>query len=167
MFSGNELSDLISFAIDAHEHHAKKPSKTTRLWDKETPYGIHSIWCAMTLLHETKLSKYVRVTGGKALVFHDLLEDTTSSLPLDTEPEVVQLVNEVTFGSQEDAMEKIWNRSHEAKLITLYDMVSNMLDGAWMDDEQRKFYLDYTLKLKDSVKNCYGDLNIVKIAESL
>ncbi len=39
-------------------------------------------------------------------------------------------------------------RSYEAKLITLYELVSNMFDGAWMDVEQRKFYLDYTLKLK-------------------
>jgi len=54
----------------------------------------------------------------------------------------------------------------QAQLISLYDMVSNMMDGSWMNEEQKDFYLDYTLKLKDAVQRKFGDLNIVKIAES-
>jgi len=161
------MGELISYSINAHQDYARRPSKTVRLWDKETPYSVHSIWCALTLLHETDLPEATRIIGSKALVLHDVLEDTTSPLPSNIEPEVVKLVKEVTFDSQDEAMEKIWERSNEARLITLYDMVSNMLDGSWMNDEQRRFYLDYTLKLKDSVKTSYGNLNIVKIAEAL
>lgn len=167
MFTGKEMGELINFAINAHQEFARKPSKTVRLWDKETPYSVHSIWCAMTFLHETELSEATRVIGSKALILHDVLEDTTLPLPTNIEPEVIKLVEEVTFGSQEEAMEKIWEKSDEARLITLYDMVSNILDGFWMDKGQRQFYLDYTLKLKDSVKIKFGNLNIVKIAEAL
>lgn len=167
MFTGKEMGELISFTINAHQDFARKPSKSVRLWDKETPYSVHSIWCVMTLLHETELPEATRVIGSKALVFHDVLEDTTSPLSTNIEPEVIKLVEEVTFDTQEEAMEKIWERSNEARLITLYDMVSNMLDGSWMNQEQRQFYLDYTLRLKDSVKTRFGNLNIVKIAEAL
>lgn len=45
-------------------------------------------------------------------------------------------------------------------------MASNMMDGIWMNEKERIFYSHYTLKLKDVVKERYGDLNIVKIAEA-
>lgn len=167
MFTGKEMSRMINDASVAHQDQSRKPSKAFRIWDKETPYVVHSIWGAMSVLHETQLSENTRVNCAKALVFHDVLEDTTAFLPEYLEDEVVDLIKEVTFQSQEEAMEKIWQSSDEAQLVTLYDMVSNMMDGSWMDEKQKVFYLDYTLKLKDAVQSKLGDLNIVKIAESL
>lgn len=167
MFTGKEMAGLITYAAIAHQEHSRKPSKAVRIWDKETPYVVHSVWGAMTILHETQLPEEIRVRGSQALICHDILEDTTMRLPEFLEKEVVDLVQEVTFASQEEAMVKIWERSDEAILITLYDMVSNMMDGAWMDNEQKNFYMGYTMKLKEVVKNKFGELNIVKISEAL
>ncbi len=55
-----EMGELINFAITAHQDFSRKPSKTVRLWDKDTPYSVHPIWCAMTLLHETDLPEPIR-----------------------------------------------------------------------------------------------------------
>ena len=167
MFTGKEMVELIDYTANAHQEFARKHSKSVRLWDKETPYIVHSVWGAMTILHETQLPQRIRIVGSKALICHDILEDTTVLLPESLEEEIINLVHEVTFDSQGEAMEKIWERSDKAILITLYDMVSNMMDGVWMDEEQRKFYLDYTLKLKNAVKERFGDLNIVKIAKAI
>ena len=164
MLRRKELSDLISFTINAHEAFARKPSKKVRLWDESTPYSIHSIWCAMTLLHETNLTEKIRVICSQALLLHDIMEDTVQDLPVGIDPQVKMLVNEVTFASTEESMQRIWEKSDQAKLITLYDMTSNMMDGVWMSPEQRNVYGLHTKKLSDFVEKTFGSLNIVSIA---
>jgi (p)ppGpp synthase/HD superfamily hydrolase len=164
MFNGKEMSDLITFTVNAHEAFARKPSKKVRLWDEKTPYSVHSIWCATTILHETKLSENIRVVCSRALLLHDILEDTTQNLPEGIDSQVRMLVNEVTFANTEESMQKIWERSDHAKLITLYDMTSNMIDGVWMTVEQKRIYSQYTKRLSDFVEKRFGSLNIVRIA---
>lgn len=167
MLKGKEISDLITFTVNAHEQFARKPSKKVRLWDKSTAYGIHSVWCATTLLHETKLSEPLRIICFQALLLHDIIEETTQNLPDNIDPQVRELVNEVTFISTEEPIKKIWERSDETKLIMLYDMVSNILDGSWMSEKQKEFYVSYTRRLADFVQERFGNLNIVKIAYSV
>lgn len=167
MFREKEFDQLISYAITAHRELSRTHLKRVRKWDESTPYSIHPIWCATTLLHETSLPESIRIVGAQALLLHDILEDTTAELPPNINPEVRKLVEEVTFESSQEAMQKIWERSDEAKLITLYDMVSNMLDGVWMSDEQKELYSSYTRRLTDFVEKRVGNLNIVKIARSL
>ena len=76
-----ELETSINHAILAHSKCPKTPKDATRFWDKTTPYVIHPIWSAMTLLTETSLSEEIRLTGYQALLWHDTLEDTTLPLP--------------------------------------------------------------------------------------
>ena len=79
----DEMKETIRFAIDAHADHARTDDDRVRFWDMKTPYAVHPVWCAMTLLTETSLPELVRRTGYKALLLHDVLEDTTSGLPDD------------------------------------------------------------------------------------
>ena len=176
----------IEYVMDAHSGHPKRPfklakelhdknpgesykvslSRAFRKFDGKTPFYIHPIWCATTIATETKLDETVRNEGIMALLYHDLLEDTTKELPEWLSPRIEYLVKEMTFedGSKQE-MEEIWNKPNEVKLYKLYDKVSNLLDGSWMDETKRKNYENYTGKLCEEIKKMCGDLNIVKMGE--
>jgi hypothetical protein len=160
----DEMDFSIHHAINAHTHYPNSPDDTIRFWDKTTPYAIHPIWCAVTLLTETKLPEDIRFKGYQALLWHDTLEDTRLPLPENTDGEVVQLVHEMTFESFRDEQEKISTCRDVVKLLKLYDKVSILLDAVWMKDEKWNNLVDYTLQLRQFVLETYGDLNITKIA---
>lgn len=163
----DQLGAAIQHAIRAHTYHAKTPSNAARLWDKQTPYVIHPIWCSMTLLTETKLTAEVRYLGGIALLWHDILEDTDLSLPSGTQTLIQQLVQEMTFASLDDEFEALWTRSSLAKLLKLYDKTSQFLDGVWLTKTRRKQLVQHTCKLEMFVLAEYGELNIVKLSRVL
>jgi hypothetical protein len=162
-----EMNLSIQHAITAHAQYPQSPKDTVRFWDNNTPYAVHPIWCAMTLLTETRLGEEIRMKGYQALLWHDVLEDTTLPLPVDTDEEVVRLVGEMTFESFREEQEKIWECRNIVKLLKLYDKVSNLLDAVWMKDEKWNNLVDYTLRLRKFVLETYGDLNIVKIAAAV
>ena len=163
----DELHASINHAITAHSKYPKSPKKSIRYWDKTTPYAIHPIWCAMTLLTETTLPENIRLDGYQALLWHDTLEDTTLPLPANIRPEAKTLVEEMTFDSLEQEMMDVWGKSDTAKLLKLYDKVSNLLDGIWMDKSKLEKIKGYTHQLTKFVENIYGELNIVKIAKAI
>jgi hypothetical protein len=162
-----EIGFAINHALDAHTNHPNAPKDTVRFWDNHTPYAIHPIWCGITLLTETKLPEKVRLDGYLALMWHDILEDTTLGLPEATNPDVTQLVNEMTFKSFHDEQVKIGSSRDVVKLLKLYDKVSILLDAAWMDNKKWNQLVEYTLTLRQHVLDTYGDLNIVKIAKAV
>jgi hypothetical protein len=161
------LHNLITYAWTAHSQYPTKDSKSYRKWDGMTPYATHVVWCAMTLLTETTLTEEVRGRGAEALLLHDVLEDTTSPLPENISDGVEHLVKEMTFPSNEVEMAEIWSKSKEVKLLKLYDKISNLLDGVWMDAGKSLHYAEYAQKLLGEVEQVYGQLNIVKIAKSI
>ena len=167
-----QLAQAISYSMTAHDERAKKSEKRFRKWNITIPYGIHPTWCAMTFLTEC-----VYVFGPQeqrimvlALLYHDIREDTNAELPADT-PELVRvMVNDLTFESSEHEMIEIWERAAHRPhlyLLKLYDKVSNLLDGCWMPDIQKRRYKEYTLALAEKVVEHYGELNIVLIARAI
>ncbi len=167
MISTDELTSLISGSMTAHEGKAKKPSGAVRKWDGKTPYGVHPALCAMLLLQDTAVPEFLRISGARALLFHDVKEDTTAALPLSFTPFEVGLVDQMTFESSDREMEEIWSRPVWIKLLKLYDKVSNLLDGVWMSTEKRAKYCAYVKKLTIEVEAEYGNLNITKIARAI
>jgi hypothetical protein len=168
MKTTRELADELDFSIhhtiQAHSNYPKTQDDTIRFWDKTTPYAIHPIWCAVTLLTETQLPADIRFKGYQVLLWHDTLEDTNLPLPENADEEVAQLVLEMTFLGFKDELEKIWTCRDIVKLLKLYDKVSILLDAVWMKTEKWNHLVDYTDRLRQFVLETYGDLNIVKIA---
>ncbi len=162
-----EMDFSIHHAIHAHANHPKSPEDAIRFWDRFTPYAVHPIWCAVTLLTETQLSEEIRLKGYQALLWHDTLEDTNLPLPENTDEEVALLVQEMTFQSFQDEQEKIGDCRDVVKLLKLYDKVSILLDAVWMKDAKWNHLVDYTLALRQFVLETYGELNIVKIAAAV
>ena len=115
MLSADNLSLMIADVFRLHQQFPKKPGKAYRKFDGRTPYGVHPTLLAMLILHEEHLSEQFRVRGATALLAHDLIEDTSSSLPAwCSDPGVASLVQELTFSEGEDSAVEIWNRSDEA-----------------------------------------------------
>lgn len=162
-----ELPDHISYVIDAHQNHPKSSGKDVRYWDRKTPYSIHPIWCAMTLLTETKLDQDIREDGAIALLFHDILEDTTKPLPANISPRVKTLVEEMTFETSTQEWSELWNKPKEVRLYKLYDKTSNLLDATWMKPDGYKKYVALVKRLVEDVEKNYGELNITKLARAV
>ena len=163
----DSILNSIQFAIDAHIHNPKKQSDAVRFWDRNTPYVVHPIWCAMTLLTETTLDESIRFDGFAALLWHDVLEDTQLDLPETTPNNVKKYISDMTFMSFSDEIEGIWKRDKIIRLFKLYDKTSNLLDGTWMKDDKWNRYVDFTNRLNEDVLSNYGELNITKIATSV
>jgi len=163
-----ELENHLRIIIKAHRNHSIKLSRSVRKWDKKTPYWIHPIWCATTLLSETSLPENLRKDGYLALLYHDILEETTVHLPVELPERVKYFIKEMSFvnGSAQEMIE-IWNKPSEIKLLKLYDKVSNLMDGIWMDSEKKQEYNEYVKKLTDEVEVLYGNLNIIRIAKAI
>lgn len=167
MVGARDLADLILLAMVAHEKAPKKASGAYRKWDGQTPYGVHPVVCALLLLQETEVPEKLRVSGARALLFHDVPEDTTASIPGSFTSFEKELVADMTFGSSDEEMEKIWLKPVHILLLKLYDKCSNLLDGVWMNSEKRVRYNAYVRRLADAVERNYGKLNIVKIARAI
>ena len=162
-----QMASGIEHAIRAHSDHPKQPGDAVRYHDHLTPYVVHPIWCAMTLLTEMQLSLALRVRGYQALLWHDVLEDTDLQLPEETAADVAELVDEMTYASFREERERIWEKSEEARLLKAYDKVSNLLDGGWMKNEKWNTHVEYTERLLSFVAKRYGDLNIVRIGHAV
>jgi len=148
--------------------HPKKKIQAFRLWDKKTPYSIHPIWCAMTILTETTLDSKIRVDGWHTLLYHDILEDTTKNLPSTLNQNIRHYIADMTFhGGIDEEIEKIWTKPKCIRLYKLYDKTSNLLDSTWMSPELYARYSKYTQKLLTDVEKNYGPLNIVRIAQAV
>jgi len=163
----SNLARNIAHTIRAHSNFPLSPKDAVRFHDDLTPYAVHPIWCAMTFLTETALPADFRIAGYQALLWHDVLEDTTLLLPDGVSREVQALVQEMTFESFAEEQEEIWRRSENAQLLKLYDKVSNLLDGAWMSDSKWNSYVAYTNRLASSASERFGELNIVRIARAI
>jgi (p)ppGpp synthase/HD superfamily hydrolase len=163
----DEIVQAISHAHLAHAAHGNSPQDAVRFHDHLTPYLVHPIWCAASLLQEATLPLDLRKTGYIALLWHDVLEDTTLKLPIGTSSEIVKLVEEMSFMSFDEERAELWSRSPEIKLFKLYDKVSNLLDANWMKVDKWNVYVEHTLRLANEIEQKFGSLNIVKIARAI
>ena len=171
MFSGDQLSWMIRDIFLFHQNHAKNPEKAFRKFDGKTPYGVHPTLAAMLILHEEHLSEEVRVRGAKALLAHDLLEDTMVPLVALTnwggDPDVTGLIQELTFTKDENPSVEIWNRSHEAQLLKFYDVTVNLMCVGKMSPDRIQYRREQAKKHLAWVESNYPGLEITKIAGGL
>jgi (p)ppGpp synthase/HD superfamily hydrolase len=158
---------LNELAIRAHQVHPKKPENAVRKADLQTPYVTHCQWVASSIISEEKLPPVLRRLCYQALLLHDVIEDTTLELPDWVEPEVISLIEELTFagGTKEEA-EKIRERSQEAILCKLYDKVHSCLFGlGWLEPQYYHYFYDHITNLINYIEPKYGDLAIIGIAK--
>lgn len=171
LVSASALARQIRQVFLLHHKIAKRPGKRFRGWkdprELRTPYGIHPVWAAMTILHERALPPELRWNGAQALLYHDILEDTTASLPQNLPEHIQELIRGMTFEDFQREENLVWERSPEVRLLILYEKTSNWLDGDWLYPERRAIHREHLAKLADDVEKHWGNLNIVVIARAL
>lgn len=169
VIAADYLAMMARHAIIWHDKYPIRPGKALRgAKDKaRTPFGVHPLWAALTILHEENLSASERSLGAQALMYHDILEDTTAQLPRCLSKRVKALVEAMTFESSDEEIRLTWEREPFVRLLKMYDKVSNWMDGAWMYPERRAIHRVHLAKLADDVEKNYGPLNIVRIARAL
>ncbi len=160
--------EYIRLEAEAHQEkvlpaataHRKFPSGETN------PYFTHPLWCAMMLLLETRLPESIRLPGSEALLFHDVLEDTSAKLPKDISEEVKSIIQNMTFENFEDEVKETLKKPPKDQLLKLYDKTATLYDGALMPHRYPE-WIDFTEKLIETVEKEYGQLNIVLLARAL
>jgi hypothetical protein len=164
-----DFAQHVAYVINAHINLAKSSDKAVRAWDGKTPYAIHPVWCATMIQSETTLPADVRTRGTLTLLYHDVDEDTTASLPTTLPADITALIGHMTFpGGMKQEMEDLWTKPSEVLLYKLYDKVSNLMDGAWMSDELTTRYVAHTKRLLAEIERTYGrKLNIVRLAHAV
>lgn len=161
------IVDGASFAKRAHIDLPNSPNDAIRFHDCTTPYIVHPIWCAMTIMTETTLDESLRLKGCQALMWHDVLEDTRAELPFDTSDEIRQLIQDMSFASFAVERDLVWEKSNEVRLLKLYDKTSNLLDASHFSKDKWNSYVEFTQLLINDVVNNFGQLNIIKIARAI
>lgn len=168
--------EYINFIAIAHQEETNQFGKTKRklLSGQEVPYFTHSLWAAIMLLIEPNLDEEVRTTGSIALLFHDVLEDTTAGLPRDLDENVVELIQGMTvpkepefnFSSFEKEKTTVFTKSKLIQLLKLYDKVATLYDGA-LPTTRYKEWITLIERLTKNVEQEYGELRITMLAKSL
>ncbi|GEM_PF-799921 len=167
VLTAKTIARVVEFVLRVHDKQATRPHKRIRFIDGKTPYGIHPLWCAFSILAEERLTEEVRVLGFWVLSGHDVLEDTTAK-PLKNCPRhAKRLIKEMTFSGIREEMRDVWERSTLTRLFKLFDKTSNLMDGSWMPPDRHAKYVEYTLRLAEDVERNFGSLNIVAIARAV
>lgn len=167
MLTARTIAKVTGFVLEAHDKQATKPHKRIRFIDGKTPYGVHPLWCAFTILAEELLPEETRVLGFLVLSGHDILEDTTARLPKRYTTRAKKFIHEMTFAGIRQEMDTVWERDPLTRLFKLYDKTSNLMDGSWMLPDRHAKYAAYTMGLVLDVERNFGPLNIVAIARAV
>ena len=110
MMDAKKLAQMIWDTLALHSQFPNEPKKAFRN-DGKTPSGTHPVRLAMLFLNEEHLPEDLRVRGVKALLAHDLLEDTTACLPhWANNLEVRELIYGLTFTKDQDKYTDVWHR---------------------------------------------------------
>jgi len=157
----------LEWVMRAHRDHPNQPSEAVRRFDSQTPYAVHPILCGMMIMQEQGLAAGIREDGGLALLYHDVIEDTSAKLPPWLSENVAHLVNEMTFDSPDHEKAVIFEKDPIVRLLKLYDKVSNLMDRDWSNLERSQRAIDYITRLCDDVEQNWGELNVTVFARAL
>jgi hypothetical protein len=136
----------------------------------------HPLWAASMLIADTELPWKERELGFKALILHDVLEDTSLKLPDWVEPEVKKRVEELTFvGDWEEKKAKAMSKSINIKLLMLYDVLSSMYELHVGEKKseiktgalKRKEWKKLTVRLIKEVEKKYGNIRIIQVGKAI
>gem|GEM_PF-5824182 len=160
--------NVLLHSVLSHEYRVTDLMKAVREFDGETPFSVHAIWCAATILHDIVLPRNVRFVGAIVLLQHDLLEDTTSEVYFRCSPGIRHIVREMTFlGGNAEEREKLPGCRPLVKLLKLYDKVSNYLHRLPSGCDAQAEEQEHISWLAEEVDGVYPGTFIVATVRSL
>jgi uracil DNA glycosylase len=168
MIDYKQYIEHVRYVAEAHQAKVLPTAKAYRLFPsgEKNQYFTHSLWCSTMLLLETQLPESLRDDGAVALLFHDVLEDTSAPLPKSLSPESVRLIKDMTYKNFQDEVAGTLAKDSAVQLMKLYDKVATLYDGSLRSFRYPE-WLDFTEKLITNVERKYGQLNIVILGKEL
>lgn len=118
------------------------------------------------LLLETQLPERIRDDAAIALLFHDVLEDTSAPLPSSLTPEAVRLITDMTYENFQEEVSGVLAKDSVVHLVKLYDKVATLYDECLRSFRYSE-WLDFTEQLLELVERAYGQLHIVLLGKTL
>lgn len=161
-----EVSNNLLAMFRFHNQFPKKESNRARR--DGMPYGIHPALAAMLMLHESSIPIDERLLYSKALMFHDVLEDTNIPSPMIDE-DIRGLVVDLTFDDNVDSAAEAVKRGPKIAMLKSYDTVCNLfgLDLTdWPHDKKLRRLIKATNLFSAAYKH-YPNLYIWVIADAL
>lgn len=168
MIDYKQYTEYVKYVAEAHQEKVLPTAKALRTFasGEKNPYFSHTLWCSMSALLETRLPESIRDDAAIALLFHDILEDTSAPLPESLTPGAVKLIQDMTYENFQQEVTEVLEKDSVVHLVKLYDKVATLYDGALRSFRYPE-WLDFTEKLIDLVERAYGDLNIVILGKAL
>lgn len=164
MIKSEELKKYLEFAYSAYQEN--NVTNQAYRQDGNVPYITHPLWCASMLIADTQVPYEQRELGFKALILHDVLEDTSLELPEWVDPAVKKIVQEMTFENWEQAKEEIPKHSNFLKLLHTVDALSSMYENH-VSEQKRTEWKNITAGLLQEIEREYGNIRIVQIGNAV
>lgn len=161
---GRLFSDCVAFMGQVRE-----PKFAKRTHDGATSALWHALWAASQVMHELALPRNTRIVGLYTELLHDVREDSDISKHqfddycrqrFDCGRWVAGYVDTMTHKSFLLQAKAYYGGTAGplTKLFTLYDKVSNLMDGTWMSVELLSEYLRFVEWLLDEVSRDYAEI---------
>lgn len=164
MIQSDYLKKLIDFAFDAYQNHTINGEEYRQ--NGNVPYFFHPTWCASILLTDTRIPYEERELGYQVLILHDVLENTDVDLPDWVSAEVKSEVQEMTYESYAEAIEKLPNKTPFRKLLSLVDLLASMYEEH-VKEKNRSIWMKFTKMLTEDVEKHYGNIRIVQLSKTI
>jgi hypothetical protein len=163
-----QFVSYIGFIAEAHQEKLLPNAKAFRKFPSggTNEYFTHPLWCSMMILLDTKLPDETRKDGALALLFHDVLEDTTAGIPTDLPGHVRMLIQDLTYDNFQEEVTQTLQKPPLIQLLRLYDKTATLYDGD-LNPKRYQEWIDFMEKLIATVEKEYGELNIVLLARAL
>jgi hypothetical protein len=150
---------IMMYQEDVNQHNIK-----VRAHDKATPFAVHPIWCAISILSAPDLNQDLRVDGFWIILNHNL-ENYTGKKP-DCSQVILEKIHSLqclSYVKEADGA-ITWSAPPEIRLFKLFEQVHKLYDNEHECDD---IELDLTQDLLADVQTNYGNLKIVRIAKAL
>lgn len=167
MVSSSELKKLLDFSFAAYQENNSSSQEYRQ--NGNVPYIMHPVWCASVLINDTRIPLEERELGFKALLLHDILENTSSELPDWIDDDVREMVEALSFGEPHDLQEIIRELGNKPALFTLLlliDTLSSMYEEHVSKKKRRAWKLGVKALTVLAEKN-YGNVRIVQISKAV
>ena len=160
--------NYITYIAEAHQEKLLPNAKAFRKFPSGgvNEYFTHPLWCSMMILLDTKLPDEIRNDGALALLFHDILEDTTVGMPVDLSEGVKTLIQDLTYDNFQEEVIRTLEKPPLIQLLRLYDKTATLYDGD-LNPKRYPEWIGFIEKLIVTVEKEYGELNIILLAKVL
>ncbi|MFZ6014971.1 MAG: hypothetical protein ACOYUZ_01280 [Patescibacteria group bacterium] len=154
----------LAHVITALQRDANDPRANVRKHDLATPFAVHPLWCAISILSAPDIEQDLRLAGYKVLLEHALEPQTGKAPDADRiQLEQIRSLRCLSRVKNDDGSLR-WSAPPEIRLFKLFEVVHNLYDDEIDGDDLN---IKLARDLVGDVQANFGNLKIIRIAKAL